>query len=193
MFFIKLRFFFGLITKEDYEEWTGNLIAWINQKCNKRDGCWYTGEPSRQEKINGAMKIISGMRTVNNIIICYPRELIDMCLGEIKERGHACDNFNDIYVLYHANKLDPLYRYEEIKEFAVTMFDKYMKYYKSDQCGFSFFYNKCNDYYYGKRITKAKNEADIHGTALFMWGISFISRLLGLNDYLDIDLKEIVT
>ena len=42
--------------------------------------------------------------------------------------------------------------------------------------------NKSSENYYGARVSKGLNEPDIHGTVMFIWGLSLISRLLDIND-----------
>lgn len=50
--------------------------------------------------------------------------------------------------------------------------------------GFYFSKNRANRKYYGATINKGKNEPDIHGTLMFLWGISLISQTLRINDKL---------
>ena len=54
----------------------------------------------------------------------------------------------------------------------------YSKYYCLDSCGFSFYHNKSQDKLYGTRISLGLNEADIHGTLMFTWGISLCTSIL---------------
>jgi len=163
----------------------GNLIdyaiSWLNEIQNPEDGAWYKGKPNLREKINGAMKVISGLKAANKTNFNYPEKLIDLCLSA-KNDKHACDNFNIIYVLKHANELlNSNYRHEEIKKFALQRLNIYKKYYYPKIGGFSFFLGKANDKYYGAKITKGLNEPDIHGTCMFLWGISIISQILDIK------------
>ncbi len=50
-----------------------------------------------------------------------------------------------------------------------------------DKKGFSFHKEKANDVYYGARISRGIKEPDIHGTVLFLWGISIIVQILGIE------------
>ena len=45
--------------------------------------------------------------------------------------------------------------------------------------------------YYGCKVALGKNEPDIHGTTLFMWGIAIIASLLGIDK--DLGLREFST
>lgn len=167
-------------------------IKWINKQQNPQDGAWYQGHPSLQQKINGAMKIITGLKVAEKMNFKYPEKLINLCLPphqklwcggvSAKNDNHACDNFNIIYVLHYANKVTGNnYRVNEIKEFAQDRLEIYKRYYFPEIGGFSFLPNKANIYYYGAKITKGFNEPDIHGTCIFLWGISIIAQILEIN------------
>ncbi len=57
----------------------------------------------------------------------------------------------------------------------------YTDYYWPGYGGFSFYKDRANDIYYGKKITKGLAEPDIHGTAMFVWGIALIDKILNLG------------
>jgi hypothetical protein len=144
-------------------------------------------ETDLKEKINRVMKIITGLDVAGKVNFKYLEKLIDLYLS-VKSDRHACDNFNIVYVLKYANKLaDFNYRYNEIKEFALKRLDIYRQYYYPEIGGFSFLPNKANIYYYGAKITKGLNEPDIHGTVMFLWGVSIIVQILKINE---LKLKE---
>lgn len=164
--------------KEDLIAFATN---WLDKLQNQEDGSWHKGNSSLQQKINGAMKVTTAMKVAKKMSFQYPEKLIDLCLSA-KNDEHACDNFNIIYVLHYANKVvGNNYRYDEIKRFAIDRLSKYRNYYYSDIGGFSFLLYKTNVYYYGAKITKGLNEPDIHGTVMFLWGISIIAQILGID------------
>lgn len=137
--------------------------------------------PSLQQKINAAMKIITGLKLADKMNFEYSEKLIDLCLATKKDE-HACDNFNIICVLYYANKMtDGNYRVKEIKEFALDRLGIYKQYYYPKTGGFSFLPHKANVYYYGTKLTKGLDEPDIHGTCMCLWGISIISHILEID------------
>ncbi len=178
IFFLKNS---DLRNKEDLIDFA---INWVNKLQNSNDGGWYVGKPNIQQKVNGAMKIITGLKVAERMVFKYPEKLIDLCLSA-KNDVHACDNFNIIYVLKYANLLtNNNYRNEEIKDFCYERIKIYKEYFFSEIGGFSFFKNKSNVYYYGAKITKGLNEPDIHGTCLFLWGISIISQICGFEEEL---------
>lgn len=156
-------------------------IDWVNKMQSKDDGSWYKGNPALQRKVNGAMKILTALKVADKMAFKYPEKLIDLSLSA-RNDVHACDNFNIVYVLKYANELtDCAYRYNEIREFAIDRLRIYKTYYYPKFGGFSFLPGKTNDYYYCAKITKSLNEPDIHGTVMFLWGISVISQILGIQ------------
>ena len=179
--FSHLVFFLKHSDLKNKNELIDYAINWIKDIQCPEDGAWYRGNPDLAQKINGAMKIITGLKVAEKVELQYPEKLIDLCLSAENDR-HACDNFNIIYVLKYANEVTNFsYRYDEIKEFALRRFDIYKKYYYPEIGGFSFLPNKANVYYYGAKITKGLSEPDIHGTVMFLWGISIIQRVLNLE------------
>lgn len=192
LFFQKVMLKIGQLTVMEYEANVSHAIEWIARLQNPIDGAWYRGKPEARQIINGAMKVISGLRTVDRCSFDYSKELIDFCLNEVNS-GHACDNFDIIYTLYYANIVSPFYREKEIQDFAEKRFWIFMEHYKENEGGFSFYPNHCNKNYYGTNITKGKNESDIHATALFMWGITLIANLLEINNTDGIYLREVIT
>jgi len=156
-------------------------IDWVNKFQNSKDGSWYKGNPSLQQKINGAMKVITALKVANRINFQYPEKLIDLCLSA-KNDEHACDNFNIIYVLHYASKIvGNNYKFGEIKQFVRERLEIYRNHYFPEIGGFSFLPKKANQIYYGAKITKGLNEPDIHGTCMFLWGISIIAQILGID------------
>ena len=158
-----------------------HAIKWIDKIQNHSDGFWFRGKPTLQQKINGAMKIITGLNIVDKMRINYPELIIDSLLAA-KNDKHACDNFNIIYVLkYCSNKTNNGYRMSDIKNFTIDRLNIYKNYYHPKTGGFSFNRNKSSTTYYGARIARGKSEPDIHGTVMFLWGISIITQILGIN------------
>lgn len=163
-------------------------INWVEQLQHPEDGAWYKGNPNLQQKINGAMKVITALKVADRMNFKYPEKLIDLCLLARNDK-HACDNFNIIYTLHYANKiLRNNYRFDEIKSFATERLANYREYYFPEIGGFSFLPNKANVYYYEAKITKGLNEPDIHGTCMFLWGISIIAQILNIDK--ELGLKE---
>lgn len=189
--FSHLLFFLSHSELQNKQELIESAIDWVNKLQHSKDGFWYKGSPSIQEKINGAMKIITGLKVVNRVNFKYPEKIIDYALLASNNR-QACDNFNITYVLKYSNEVARgLYRYNDIKNFMYKRLEIYRNYYYPKIGGFSFNLGKAGQYYYGAPISRGKNEPDIHGTAMFLWGISIISQFLGINKQLKF--KEFIT
>lgn len=178
----------NLDNKQDLIEYG---INWVNKLQHKEDGFWYQNNSSQEQKINGAMKIITGLKAVNKVNFNYAQKIIDNCLIA-NNNLDACHNFNITYVLKYCNEvLNSNYRFEEIKIFMYNRLEIYKEYYHKQNCGFSFHEGNANKYYYNALLTKGRNEPDIHGTVMFLWGISLIAQVLGINN--ELKFKEFIT
>lgn len=185
MFFLMLACKTGRIERNVFDYLTEYAIKWVNRLQHPEDGCWYSGNPDWRIKVNGAMKILTGLIAIEKVCFDYPEKLIDLCL-EAENDESACDNFNIILVLNYADKLlSRAYRQSDIEKFALRRLSIYNKYYHDDKKGFSFYMRKANNNYYGAKISQGLDEPDIHGTVLFLWGISIIVQLLGMKRELD--------
>ena len=161
-----------------------SAIDWVNVLQHKEDGFWYSGNPSLQQRINGAMKIMTGLKVVNKLEFKYAHKMIDSILSAINDE-QACDNFNIVYLLKYCNELmNGKYRFFEIEEFLYNRLALYKEYYYPENGGFSFNKNSASISYYGAYLSRGKNEPDIHGTHLFLWGISIISQVLKFSNKL---------
>ncbi len=176
--FSHLLFFLHRSELPDRDALVQHAIDWVHQIQDPKTGSWFRGTPSLQQKINGAMKILTGLKAAERMEFDYARELVDLAL-QASHDPHACNLFNVIYVLKYANEvLGGSYRPEEIRRFAMERLDLYRKHWWPEYGGFSFFERNANTYYYKAVITKGLQEPDIHGTALLLWGISLIEKLL---------------
>ncbi|MGR3175968.1 MAG: hypothetical protein ACUZ8N_15430 [Candidatus Scalindua sp.] len=164
---------------------TDGLIDYVFEIINnyrQEDGSWYSPKSNLPVhfKVNAAMKIMTAYDATGRDDFSYPKKLIDLCLSSVND-GDACNNFNIICVLYHcARKTD--YRADEIKEYCLKKLQTYRKHYWPDHGGFSFFEQHANSVYYGAKISRGLKEPDIHGTHLFLWGITLITKILNLNN-----------
>ncbi|PCI21350.1 hypothetical protein COB64_00505 [Candidatus Wolfebacteria bacterium] len=179
--FSHLLFFLKHSDLKNKEALIDFAVAWVHKIQNREDGSWYKGAPTHVQKVNAAMKILTGLKAAERMYFHYPDKLIDLCL-EADNNRQACDNFNIIYVLNYANKmLRGSYRNREIQEAARRRLDIYRQYYFPKRGGFSFSHHKANRFYYEARITRGFDEPDIHGTCLFLWGISIIAQMLDVD------------
>lgn len=189
--FSHLLFFLKRSDFADKEELITTAIDWVNALQNADDGFWYQGEPEISQKINGAMKIVSGLIASNRINFKYAEKIIDNCFLAKNDR-HACDNFNIVYVLKYCRQvLGGNYREEEIKDFMLKRLEIYKEYYNETEGGFSFNKTRPKKMYYGAMINRGRLEPDIHGTVMYLWGIAVIAQVLGIDKGLGF--KEFIT
>jgi hypothetical protein len=93
MFFLNLARQSNQIDQETFENLSNCAISWVNRLQNANDGSWCNGNPSARFKVNGAMKILSGLIAAGRQEFSYPEKLIDLCLS-VSNNETACDNFN---------------------------------------------------------------------------------------------------
>ncbi len=148
------------------------LIDFVDYLVDKDSGFYFKGNtPSNQEIINGTMKIITGLDWIN-YEIHFPEKVIDQCL-KISVNSEGCDIVDIVYVLYKCSLITD-YKKKDIDNYFDNVLIEIMKHYLKKDKGFSYFINKSQTHYYGLKITKGMNTADIHGTTLLLWAISMI-------------------
>jgi len=168
---------------------TNELIQFVLDQVKtyqQKDGSWYDASVNMPfyQKVNSAMKMMTAFEAAEIDDFDRKHELIDLCLSAIND-GHACNHFNVICVLYHCC-LKTDYRKIEIYEYCLNQLRQYKQYYWPAYGGFSFFKGKANHNYYNAIISKGLPEPDIHGTVLFLWGISLISRIIGIENIISL-------
>ncbi|TAL50345.1 hypothetical protein EPN81_03045 [Patescibacteria group bacterium] len=186
--FSHLLFFLSLLRKanrinettyQQAQDTVRRFIASLQQE----DGAWYTGNPSQRQKINGAMKVISGL-IVDDLPFDRPDKLIDLCLAqETRQTDDACDQINQILVLRYSDRLlQHQYRQEDIQTFCRNTLGQWSSYYHPLLGGFSFHKGHASRRYYGAKVSQGLNEPDIHGTVLFVWGLSMMNQIFPLPE-----------
>ena len=150
------------------------------------DGAWYNRSASDAQKVNGAMKMVTAYMASERKELNNRKKLIDLCLA-LKSNPDACNNFNLVLVLYFCSQ-NSNYRKSEIKDFILDRLQIYKSYYWPEKGGFSFFEKKANKNYYDAKISEGLAEPDIHGTHLFLWGITLISKILKLEDSIQLNM-----
>jgi len=132
--------------------------------------------------IGGLMKILMGLSLVGREAGWVKEKYIDMCL-EKSETADACVNFNNLYVLSVSSKhID--YRCDDIKQFMLNEVDRWMKNFYPEHNAFSFYERQAGSMYYGAKVTRGLDEPDMHGTAMYIWGLLLVSDALKLTDKL---------
>ena len=75
------------------------------------------------------------------------------------------------------------YKRKEVIDYLVSFYELIFQHYYEDSGGFSYGVHESQKLYYGVRISKGGNEADIHGTLLLTWALSMIFNITENNDY----------
>ncbi|MCK4389251.1 MAG: hypothetical protein KAV83_03305 [Desulfobacterales bacterium] len=145
---------------------------------DEQTGTWFRGSCSSNLKINGAMKVLSGLQWVDRE---YPntKRLIDFALVQpIQNDGGGI--LNRLFVLQQARKgALPGYRQDDIRKIAFHALEAVPGFQKSDG-GFSFFFQqKSQTFYYGVKVSQGLPVSDLHGTAMMTWAIAVAVDLLG--------------
>lgn len=164
--------------KSIYKKIEDNIVPYTQKDGIYKVACNLTNN----QKIGGLMKLLMGLSLIELDKKYVSTDFIDFALDKMVA-CNACENFNTLYVLYYCTKhLD--YRKEEIKRFALQEVDNWLKYYYPESGAFSFYQNKAQTHYYDAKVSKGFDEPDLHGTAMFIWGILIVAEILGLHNEL---------
>jgi hypothetical protein len=171
-------------------ELIGSVVGHM-ENLRQKDGSWHTvgADLPAYEKVNGVMKILTGLEAAGWRNWDKAEQLIDLCLASLND-SHACNHFNITYVLHAAAKKTD-HRRGEVTAYLLQRLNLYKKHYWDSLGGFSFYERRANDILYNARVTSGKPEPDIHGTILFVWGICLIADFLGIGK--DLGMRPPVT
>ncbi|MBM3204954.1 hypothetical protein FJZ48_03180 [Candidatus Uhrbacteria bacterium] len=182
LFFLSLLHTSRRINEPTFQQARMAATSFLND-LQRDDGAWYIGSPSPRQKINGAMKVISGL-VVDDLPCNRTDKLIDLCLSHpANSMSDACDQINQIFVLRYCDRLlDHTYRRGDTTSFCKKALEDWQEYYYPNLGGFSFYKHRANDRYYGAKISRGLDEPDIHGTVLFVWGLSMLKELIPIPE-----------
>lgn len=153
------------------------LLQELKRYYHPDTGTWHKGNPPDAIKINGAMKIFSGLQWFYRP---YPdtRALLDFALKQPFE-SDGCGFLNRLFVVYQAQKgVEPGYRQVELRKLVQDALKRVLEFRQADG-GFSFYKNKSQTRYYFVPVSKGLPVSDLHGTAMFVWAIALCLELLG--------------
>jgi len=174
-----------LFGQDENKDLIEHAIGWVGRLQSSEDGCWYRGKISEQQKVNGAMKVMTGLDAAHKLDgLRHVEKIIDTCLATVNDQ-EACSHFNVVYALYKCSLLSA-HRREEIERYAAQKLSDYRDYYYPESGGFSFNKHRSGTHYLGAKLSKGFHEPDIHGTVMFLFGITLISKVLDF----DLGLRE---
>lgn len=160
-----------------YEDLIDAFFDQLVQFHDKKTGTWFVGGPSDTIKINGAMKIFSGLQWLNRP---YPdtRPLLDFALQQPFQKD-GCGFLNRLFVIWQAIKDVPDgYRQEDIRRLAWEVLET-VKLFHQDDGAFSFFQDHSQTYYYGASVSHGYKVSDLHGTVMLVWAMAIALEFLG--------------
>ena len=164
---------------KDVEQLIDVFLKQLTKYYAPETGTWYQGNPPDDIKINGSMKVFSGLQWLDRP---YPdtRALLDFALKQPFE-SEGCGFLNRLFVVHQARKgVEESYRIGEIKKLAQVALERVMQFHQADG-GFSFYENKSQTHYYSARVSKGLPISDLHGTTMFVWAIALCLGMLGEN------------
>lgn len=162
---------------DNYEQLIDFILNFLSSIHDPITGCWFKENPKDVIKINGAMKILSGLQWIERP---YPdcTRLLDFAL-EQPFQSDGCGFLNRLFVVHEAKKgVQNGYRRDEIRGLAMKALHVVGGFRKPDG-GFSFFDTHSQTHYYGARVSKGQPVSDLHGTAMMLWAIALAVELLG--------------
>jgi hypothetical protein len=169
------RSVFGLV--ERYGDLVDVVMDFLSGIRDPDTQCWHRGNPPVVMKINGAMKVLSGLQWIDRP---YPdcSRLMDLALSQPFERD-GCGFFNRLLVVRECRRGCPQdYRTEDIVSLAERALLEIATFRKTDG-GFSFYSDHAQTHYYGARVSKGFAVSDIHGAAMMVWATAICLELIG--------------
>ena len=174
LFFLNMnRLFFGMA--EPCSRIIPCIFDFLNSIRDERTGSWYRGNPPAAQKINAAMKVLTGYAVLGTPVES-PEPLIDFCLSAANEQD-SCHNVDIIFVLHYCQRFTG-YRRKDIEAFferRVMVIEQFRK----PDGAFSFYPQASQTAIYSVPIAQGLPESDIHGTTLMLWALVMIADVLG--------------
>jgi len=152
------------------------------KKYQHKDG-WYNNKPKDETKrINGIMKIFSGLDAINFDYITI-KELVQTIIDSIIDLNPSaggCNVYDYVYVLCKAITIN--YNVEKSREKLLEVYKLILTYQKKDG-GFSYKPNQTQNKIYKTRIPQSKgpDKGGIHGTTLMCMALWMIDHACNLN------------
>ncbi len=164
---------------EQYNDIIDQILSCLDSIRDPKTGTWFRGDPPDNIKINGAMKIFSGLQWLDRP---YPdcSNLLDFAL-EQPFITDGCGFLNRLFVVQQALKGSPAgYRRDKIHQLGLSALEEIQKFQKPDG-GFSFYQNAAQSNYYSAKVSTGNKISDLHGAAMMCWATALTMKLLGGN------------
>jgi hypothetical protein len=161
----------------NYDELMKVIFNFLSEIRDPKTGCWFRGSPPDVIKINGAMKVFSGLQWVDRP---YPdcTRLLEFALAQ-PFQSDGCGFVNRLFVVREAMKGCPEgYLGDQIKDLAQRALEAALRFQKPDG-GFSFYLEQAQTSYYGAEVSQGLAVSDLHGTGIIVWAMALALEILG--------------
>ena len=149
------------------------------KKYEKEDG-WYNKRPNDTVRINGIMKIFTGLDVINYDYFSI-QSIVKTIINSIIKHEPKSGGFNIydyVYVLSKGIKIN--YRNKECDTKLREIYNRILTYQQSDG-GFSYSREHSQKKIYLRNIPNSPNVGDIHGTTLYCMAMWIIDKSCNLN------------
>lgn len=168
----------GIFGKDDnYDLLVDCMLEKLNEYYDTESGTWGIGNIPANIRINGAMKILSGLQWIDRR---YPdiTRLLDFALAQPFQYD-GCGFLNQLFVVQQSRLgAPPGYRQIDMAALGERILYEVTKFKKPDGA-FSFYTNRSQTSYYFARVSKGFPVSDLHGTVMLTWAIAIALDLLG--------------
>lgn len=173
-----------------YHAITSEILGFLQRIYDENSGTWFQGNPQEFLKVNGAMKILSGLDWVDDGYISFDyRRLINFALRQPFEKD-GCGFLNRLLVVYKClEKIDYDIDTRPIIELLDNAKSEIIRFKKADGA-FSFYHNKSQDYYSGIKVSNGEFISDLHGTVMICWALSMINTIENQIFHIDLPIKK---
>lgn len=162
---------------KNYAELIDEFVSQLTRFYDASSGTWFAGNPSDTLKLNGAMKILSGLQWLDRPYH-NTKTLLDFALQQ-PFRKDGCGFLNRLFVIQQAVKGVPSgYRQEDIRCLAAEVLET-VALFRQEDGAFSFFTEHAQTTYYGAPVSRGQRVSDLHGTVMMVWAIAIALELLG--------------
>jgi hypothetical protein len=163
----------ALLAPRDVEELLGICRDFYAGLVDPESGAYFRGRrPAHGELINGAMKVLMALEWLD-VPPHHGDRLIETCLAQ-PPSPDGCHLVDAIYVLHQSLRGEAP---AKVRAYCLHVLELIRRH-AHDDGGFSFYYGKAQNNYYGVPISRGLDESDIHGTCLLVWALAMIWRIL---------------
>lgn len=178
--------FFLQLNPDENKDKINDILNKIN-KYKKHNG-WYNNIPTNTIRINGIMKIFTGLDIIN-FDYNNNKELLSKIADEmliLNPSKGGCNLYDFVYVLAKSIKIN--YRTIECQGKLIKIGNSILQYQHEDG-GFSYNKHSTTTQIYGKKCSPGKSQGGMHGTTLMCMALCMIDDACNLGLKLNIPIS----